>query len=129
MRRPGRQKPSGFTLIELLVVIVVSIVVLGAILATLEFALRQETNITARVDANQIGRTVLRTAATVGVTATVLGVTLAAAALWAFESPPPVPPAEPTRPDGQRADFAVSASRAREARIRPQRRPHPAGPG
>jgi type II secretory pathway pseudopilin PulG len=52
---------QGFTLIELLVSLVVSIVVLGAILATLEFALRQETNITDRVDANQIGRTALST--------------------------------------------------------------------
>ena len=52
---------EGFTLVELLVSLVVSIVVLGAILATIEFALRQETNITDRVDANQIGRTAMTT--------------------------------------------------------------------
>jgi len=45
--------------------------------------------------ANQIGRTVPRSAATVVVTATVLGITLAAVAVWAFESPPPTPPALP----------------------------------
>ena len=46
----------GFTLMELLVAMFSAIVVLGGILATLEFTLQQQSRVTDRVDADQIGR-------------------------------------------------------------------------
>ncbi len=48
--------------------------------------------------ADQIGRTMSRTTVTVAITSAALAVALAAAAVWAFESRPLTPPAEPTRP-------------------------------
>ncbi|HEX3432672.1 MAG TPA: prepilin-type N-terminal cleavage/methylation domain-containing protein [Solirubrobacteraceae bacterium] len=49
----------GFTLIELLVAMLCAIVVIGGLLAILEFSLRQETHISDRVQADRIGRTAL----------------------------------------------------------------------
>jgi Tfp pilus assembly protein PilV len=49
----------GFTLIELLVSMLCAIVVIGGLLAILEFSLRQETHISDRVQADRIGRTAL----------------------------------------------------------------------
>ena len=46
----------GTTLIELIVAMVCSIIVVGALLAILEFSLRQESAIADRVSADQIGR-------------------------------------------------------------------------
>jgi hypothetical protein len=47
---------SGMSLIELLVAMLGAIVVIGALLAILEFSLTQETRISDRVQANRIGR-------------------------------------------------------------------------
>jgi len=47
---------QGTTLIELLVAMVCSIIVVGALLAILEFSLRQESAIADRVSADQVGR-------------------------------------------------------------------------
>jgi hypothetical protein len=47
---------SGATLMELLVAILTSIVVLGALLATLEFSLAQESSISDRVSSSRIAR-------------------------------------------------------------------------
>jgi hypothetical protein len=47
---------GGFTLIELLVTLLTATIVIGAVLGMLEFALRQQSRITDRVQADQIGR-------------------------------------------------------------------------
>jgi hypothetical protein len=47
---------DGFTLVELLVGMVTAIIVVGAVLGVLDFALRQQSRITDRVQADQIGR-------------------------------------------------------------------------
>ena len=49
----------GFTLIELLVAMISALVVVGGLLAILEFSLRQETRISDRTQANRIGRIAL----------------------------------------------------------------------
>jgi Tfp pilus assembly protein PilW len=49
----------GFTLVELLVSMLCAIVVIGGLLAILEFSLRQETHISDRVQADRIGRTAM----------------------------------------------------------------------
>jgi prepilin-type N-terminal cleavage/methylation domain-containing protein len=49
----------GFALIELLVAMSISTVVIAALVVILEFSLHQETNITDKVQADQIGRTVM----------------------------------------------------------------------
>jgi hypothetical protein len=46
----------GTTLMEMLVTMLAGIIVLGALLATLEFSLRQEAQISDRVQSNRIGR-------------------------------------------------------------------------
>jgi hypothetical protein len=62
---PRRPKPlaaaaeHGTTLMELLVAMLCSIIVLGALLAILEFSLGQESRIADDVQADQIGRTVM----------------------------------------------------------------------
>ncbi len=62
LMRPRSSSPlseHGFTLIELLVSMLCAIVVIGGLLAILEFSLRQETHISDRVQADRIGRTAL----------------------------------------------------------------------
>ena len=56
---PTPSAEQGLTLIELLVAMLTAIVVLGALLAILEFTLGQEARITDRVQADQIGRTAM----------------------------------------------------------------------
>jgi Tfp pilus assembly protein PilW len=53
---PNLRSDSGTTLMELLVAMVVSIVVLGGLLATLEFTLTQESSIADRVASDRVGR-------------------------------------------------------------------------
>lgn len=53
---PTLRSESGATLMELLVAILTSIVVLGALLATLEFSLTQESSIADRVSSSRIAR-------------------------------------------------------------------------
>lgn len=50
---------QGFTLIELLVAMAISVVVIAALVTILEFSLHQETQITDKAQANQIGRTAM----------------------------------------------------------------------
>jgi Tfp pilus assembly protein PilW len=57
--RPSLRSEQGLTLVELLVAMVTSLVVGGALLGILGFSLRQETRITDRVQADQIGRTAM----------------------------------------------------------------------
>jgi type II secretory pathway pseudopilin PulG len=58
-RTTALRAEHGFTLIELLVSMLCAIVVIGGLLAILEFSLRQETHISDRVQADRIGRTAL----------------------------------------------------------------------
>lgn len=60
--RRFRQRPSaeeGFTLTEMLVAMLVGIVITGALLAILEFSLRQNSRISDRVQTDRTGRLVL----------------------------------------------------------------------
>jgi Tfp pilus assembly protein PilV len=57
--RISLRSEQGITLIELLVAMVTSLVVGGALLAILGFSSRQETRITDRVQADQVGRTAI----------------------------------------------------------------------
>lgn len=57
--RISLRSEQGLTLVELLVAMVTSLVVGGALLGILGFSLRQETRITDRVQADQIGRTAM----------------------------------------------------------------------
>ncbi|HUA73404.1 MAG TPA: prepilin-type N-terminal cleavage/methylation domain-containing protein [Solirubrobacteraceae bacterium] len=59
--RPRWAEERGFTLIEMLVAMVVGVVITAALLAILEFSLRQESRITDRVAADRTGRTALTT--------------------------------------------------------------------
>ncbi|HEX3909837.1 MAG TPA: prepilin-type N-terminal cleavage/methylation domain-containing protein [Solirubrobacteraceae bacterium] len=57
LRRLGDER--GLTLIELLVAMIIGLVVTGALLATLELALRQNTSISDRAQADRTGRTAM----------------------------------------------------------------------
>jgi hypothetical protein len=62
VHRPSPPSPAaedGLSMMELLVAMVISIVVLGALVALLEITINQESRITDRVQADQLGRTAM----------------------------------------------------------------------